>query len=163
MRNNKILFLLALVPATILTGCTNDYSQAVTSLDDFLVVSTVDQLQIQASLVKIEKGSSSAADDNASTSITASSADSGSIEAESKPAHGAYLFSGDNFQIVDGDSAYIGFSQTTNSETDYFLIDSNKKTGFVTLDQSLLSARLAQSKSLISTDYGALAAVLTLT
>jgi hypothetical protein len=159
MRNNKLFFLAALVPAIVLTGCTNDFSKAVTSLDDFLTVADASELTIQTSVVKLESGSSSPTDDKSSSSAASAASSSDSTDTETKPAHGAYLYANGNFQLTDGDSAYIGYSQSADTETDYFLIDSNKKTGFVTLDQSLLSNRLAQSKALITTDYSALAAV----
>ena len=151
-KSNKAFFVFLLAPVFVLAGCSNDFSNSVTSLDDFLTVADAASLDIQSSVVKTDSGSSSVGGASSSTAASSSTE-------EDKPAHGAYLYANDNYSISNGSVSFTGYSEVHGSETDYFLIDLTKKSGFVTTDSSLLSAHLNDAKDLIVRDYAALTAV----
>jgi len=148
----KLALVFVLAPVVLLTGCTNDFSKSVTSLDDFLTVADAASLNIQSSVVKTDSGSSSVGGATSSTPTSSSTE-------EDKPAHGAYLYANDNYSISNGTVSYTGYSEVHGAETDYFLIDLTKKSGFVTTDSSLLSTYLNAAKNLIALDYTALTSV----
>lgn len=155
MKNTNQLAVLALVPVVLLSGCTNDFSKKVQSLDDFLAVASASEIQIQSSVVRLASANSTVGSD----SSTGSAASASSASEEDAPAHGAYLYANDNYVYSNGALTITGYSETHGDTTDYFLINGSKKNGFVTNDKTLLTSYLTKTKTLLASDYATLSGI----
>lgn len=147
-------FALALTPL-VLAGCAQNTSKSVASLSDFLTVADVSKLKIATTSVKTASGSSSAGTNSSAASNSATS----SAVSENVTSHSANFYAHDDFSIANGSVNYIGFTKTYGSQTQYFLINASKKSGFVTNDSTTLDEQRAATKTLISKDYSDLVQV----
>jgi hypothetical protein len=160
MKHSSKLLVTLGMPLLALSACAAPFSQEVVTTDDFLAVATFDQIQIQSSVVRMASGSTANGGTGSSSSVMSSAASvSSGSDTEDKPAHGAYLYANDNYVIANGDTTFTGYSASYGGVTNYFLINGNKKNGFVTTDSSLLTNYLTRTKTLLATDYAALNAI----